>query len=271
MKPKDRVTSALNHRPPVDRVPIFLWFHPDTADRLGKMLEIPSGWVGEAIGNDVRQTWVNNNYAMEGIVHEKDGESHVDAWGIRWVRGYSFNQIAHYPLEHSSPEEVEAYVFPQDQIDQLFEAMDRTAAAQGDCWLGCDVSPCGYEMFWRLRGMETALLDMVERPTLAVEMIERCASFAIRLAEEAYRRYATGLVVDWRRCRISNEPDVQPENLAGNGETCSPARLCGWKGSPLVGGLPLLWGAAPDHPGSDRNGDGCAQSGSSELPWYGYL
>lgn len=193
MNPKDRVTSALNHRPPIDRVPIFLWFHPDTADRLGKMLEIPSAWVGEVIGNDVRQTWVNNNYAMEGIVHERDGESHVDAWGIRWVRGYSFNQIAHHPLAGSSPEEIEAYVFPEDQIDRLFEAMDRTAAAQGDYFLGCDVSPCAYEMFWRLRGMETAILDMVEMPALASELIDRCASFAIFLAEEAYQRYA----LDW--------------------------------------------------------------------------
>ena len=38
------------------------------------------------MGNDVRQVWVGNNYAMEGIVHEKDGETHTDAWGITWVR-----------------------------------------------------------------------------------------------------------------------------------------------------------------------------------------
>jgi len=26
------------------------------------------------------KTWVNNNYAMEGIVHEREGEWHVDFW-----------------------------------------------------------------------------------------------------------------------------------------------------------------------------------------------
>jgi uroporphyrinogen decarboxylase len=174
-------------------VPIFLWFHPETANRLGELLEIPPGLVGEAIGNDVRQTWVNNNFAMEGIVHKKDGESHVDVWGIRWERNYSFNQIAHSPLAGCSPEELKEYIFPEDQIDTLFGAMDQTAARRGDYFLGCDVSPCAYEMFWRLRGMETALLDMVESPSLAVDMMERCASFAIRLANEAYRRYE----LDW--------------------------------------------------------------------------
>ena len=39
--------------------------------------------MAEAMGDDVRQTWVNNNYAMEGIVHENEGESHVDLWGVR--------------------------------------------------------------------------------------------------------------------------------------------------------------------------------------------
>ena len=193
MKPKDRVTAALEHRSPVDRVPMYLWFHPDTAARFGKMLEIPPGLVGEAIGNDVRQNWVNNNFAMEGIVHEKDGEGHVDAWGIRWVRGYSFNQIAEFPLAGSSPAEMLAYVFPDDQLEGLFQAMDRTAAGRGDYFLGCDISPCAYEMFWRLRGIEEALLDIADRPALAAEMIERCASFSIRLADEAYRRYT----LDW--------------------------------------------------------------------------
>jgi len=77
---KQRVHAALR-REPVDRVPIFMWFHPETAVRFGELLGIPPGKVGDAMGNDVRQAWVNNNYAMEGIVHERDGDSHTDAWG----------------------------------------------------------------------------------------------------------------------------------------------------------------------------------------------
>lgn len=193
MKSRDRVINALRHCPPVDRVPIYMWFHPCTATHLGELLEIPAGLVGKAMGNDVLQTWVNNNFAMEGILHEHDGESHVDAWGIRWVRGYGFNQIENFPLANSTPEAVLAYTFPDDQIDSLFAAMDHTAAQQEDEFLGCDISPCAFEMYWRLRGMQPAMLDMVEHPDLAAEMFRRSAGFSVRLAEEAFRRYP----LDW--------------------------------------------------------------------------
>lgn len=193
MKPKERVIAALKHIPPTDRVPIFMWFHPDTAAQLGSLLEIPAGLVGEAMGNDVRQTWVNNNYAMEGIVHEQDGEYHDDVWGIRWMRDYGFNQIIKSPLAQSMPDEVLSYRFPEEHINELFAAMDRVAAQPGDFFLGCDVSPCAFEMYWRLRGMQPALIDMVENPVLATEMMERCARFSAMLAEEAFRRYP----LDW--------------------------------------------------------------------------
>mgnify|MGYP000566119145 CR=1 FL=1 len=78
MTPKERVRKALRKQP-VDRVPVFMWFHPDTARNLAGLLEIPASAVAEAMGNDIFQTWVNNNYAMEGIVHEHEGEGHVAA------------------------------------------------------------------------------------------------------------------------------------------------------------------------------------------------
>jgi uroporphyrinogen decarboxylase len=48
-------------------------------------------------------------------------------------------------------------------------------------------------MYWRLRGMEQALLDMAERPELAAEMFGRCARFASELSEQACRRFE----LDW--------------------------------------------------------------------------
>ena len=59
MTPKQRVHAALR-RQKTDRVPIFMWFHPDTAARLARLLEIRPDQVGLAMGNDMRQAWVNN-------------------------------------------------------------------------------------------------------------------------------------------------------------------------------------------------------------------
>jgi uroporphyrinogen decarboxylase len=192
MKSKERVQAALE-RKQVDRVPIYMWFHPSTAERLASVLEIPAAYVGQAMGNDVEQTWVNNNYAMEGIVHQNDGERHTDFWGITWVKQYYFNQIENHPLVSANREELLNYQFPIENLDFLTKLMEPVASNNEDYFIGCDVSPCVYEMYWRLRGMENALLDMVTQPDLAYTLLGRCADFSAELSRTACQIYP----LDW--------------------------------------------------------------------------
>jgi uroporphyrinogen decarboxylase len=192
MTSRERVHAALR-RQPTDRVPIFMWFHPGTVTRLATLLEVPAAAVSDAMGNDIVQTWVNNNYAMEGIVHELDGEGHIDEWGIGWVRQFSFNQIESYPLAGKSRDEVLAYRFPDDRDEFLLSRMEPVLASRGESFVGCDVSPCVFEMYWRLRGMEDSMLDMAQDPDLAFEMFGRCADFAIRVGEKTCTRFP----LDW--------------------------------------------------------------------------
>ncbi|MBI5091357.1 MAG: hypothetical protein HZB26_02825 [Candidatus Hydrogenedentes bacterium] len=192
MTGKQRVRAALD-RQPVDRVPIFMWFHPSTARHIAELLEIPVARVADAMGNDVRQTWVNNNYAMEGIVHEHGGESHTDVWGITWEKQGAFNQIAKFPLLDATPDELLAYTFPESHLEELLDPMARALIGAEDLFTGVDVSPCVFEMYWRLRGMDTAILDMASQPDVADTMLGRCADFAVLLSEESLRRFK----VDW--------------------------------------------------------------------------
>lgn len=192
MNSKQRVHAALR-REPVDRVPVFMWFHPETAARLARLLEVPPGQVAAAMGDDVRMTWVNNNYAMEGITHERDGEGHTDQWGIRWVKDGPFNQVAEFPLADATPEQVLAYEFPYAHVDELLGNMEPVAAQGGEHFIGCDISPCAFELYGRLRGMGGALLDLAMSPELAGKMLGRCVDFSIALGEGACRRYR----LDW--------------------------------------------------------------------------
>jgi uroporphyrinogen decarboxylase len=192
MTPKERVHAALQ-RKPVDRVPIFMWFHPETTRHLANLLEIPASFVGEAMGNDIRQTWINNNYAMEGIVHEREGDGHLDFWGIQWKKVGHFNQIAHFPLENASREEVLSYRFPSDHREELLSQMFPLLKEAETWFIGCDVSPCVFEMYFRLRGMSNALTDMAIDQELACEMFKRCADFSIELAAQACKRFP----LDW--------------------------------------------------------------------------
>jgi uroporphyrinogen decarboxylase len=192
MTSKERVHAALE-RKPVDRVPIFMWFHPETTVHLAKLLEIPPAFVPEAMGNDVRQAWVNNNYSMEGIVHEHEGEGHTDYWGIRWKKIGHFNQIAEFPLEQATRDEILSYRFPSDHREDLLKQMTPLLRDAEKWFLGCDVSPCVFEMYFRLRGMSNALTDMATDKELACEMFKRCADSSIELAEEACKRFP----LDW--------------------------------------------------------------------------
>lgn len=192
MTSKERVHAALN-RKAVDRVPIFMWFHPDTTRRLASLLDIPPAFVAETMGNDIRQAWVNNNYAMEGIVHEREGDGHIDFWGIRWRKIGHFNQIAEFPLEIATRDEILSYRFPSDCIEELLNQMTPVLDDSASWFIGCDVSPCVFEMYFRLRGMSNALTDMATDKEIACAMFKRSADFSIALAEQACMQFP----LDW--------------------------------------------------------------------------
>ena len=195
MTSKERVHAALN-RQPVDHVPVFMWFHPQTTNRLARLLGVNPGLVGEAMGNDVRQAWVNNNFAMEGIVHANEGDSHTDFWGITWEKVGSFNQILHFPLENAPRDRILDYQFPAAHLEKLLAQMAPALREPERWFIGCDVSPCVFEMYFRLRGMSNALLDMAIDRELASAMLGGCADFSIKLAKAACTRFP----LDWLWC-----------------------------------------------------------------------
>jgi len=189
---KARVHAALS-RQPVDRVPIFMWYHPATSQRLGRLLEIPASRVAEAMGDDVQQAWVSNNHDMAGLELAQEGATHRDIWGIEWVRADGFNQILRTPLGDATPEAALQYEMPVGHMDELLQRMEQLQSGGRDFFIGCDVSPCVFEMYWRLRGMEQGLMDLAMEPDLAATLLARCGEFSRLLAETACERYS----FDW--------------------------------------------------------------------------
>jgi uroporphyrinogen decarboxylase len=145
------------------------------------------------MGDDVRMTWVNNNWAMEGVVHERAGESHVDPWGVRWVKEGDFNQPVGFPLSSASRQQMLSYEFPYGKADFLLHLMDPLLTQKESFFIGCDVSPCIFEMYWRLRGLENAILDIAMDQDLTRAMFEKCAQFILLLS----RRACAEFPIDW--------------------------------------------------------------------------
>ncbi len=192
MTSKERVHAALR-REPVDRVPIYMWYYPETRLQLGELLEIPAEKVLDAMGDDIRQKWVGGNYAMEGIVHDHEGDSHIDHWGIEWVKLGSVNQIKKYPLQNATQDDRLNYKYPYDKIEALLQEMDSILPLADDFFIGCDVSPCAFEMVYRLCSMDDALLNLAADPELSSSMLKDASAFALRLSEIACQRYP----IDW--------------------------------------------------------------------------
>ena len=192
MNSKERVYATLNRTNP-DRVPVWMWYHPETVEVLSKELEIPPQYVTAAFEDDVRQAWVSNNYAMEGIVHKQDGEGHTDQWGIRWVKVGPFNQIARYPLADVTEKEMYEYTFPYTHIPELLQNMNPVVAVKDDYFIGCDVSPCLFELVCRLRNMQNAILDFLVNPDFMDSFLAKSADFAVALSQEAVNRFD----LDW--------------------------------------------------------------------------
>jgi uroporphyrinogen decarboxylase len=208
MTSKERVRAALRKQP-VDRVPIFMWFHPATNDRLASFLGVPPAAVGEVMGNDVRQVWIGNNYAMEGIVHQSDGETHADDWGITWVKEGPFNQILRSPLAKADASDIDAYQFPYNAIPDLVAHCETLRPFTAEWFIGCDISPCLFELLCRVRGMEQAIEDLALQPETAARFFERAAEFSIALGEAACGAFPldwfwTGDDVAGQECLIMN-------------------------------------------------------------------
>ncbi|MCL1909592.1 MAG: hypothetical protein FWG05_01515 [Kiritimatiellaeota bacterium] len=184
MTSKQRVANAIA-RKPVDRVPVFMWFHPETVTRLAETLEIAPRHVASVMGNDVFQTWVGNNHAMEGVQHEHDGERHTDDWGITWERQYGFNQIVNHPLANATDDEIDRYEFPHDRIPALLKNMDAMTPFQDTHFIGCDVSPCALELMYRIFGMERAMLELACDTPAIRRFIGKTADFGVALSVAA--------------------------------------------------------------------------------------
>jgi uroporphyrinogen decarboxylase len=145
------------------------------------------------MGNDVCQAWVGNNYAMEGIVHQHEGETHIDDWGIEWVKEGCFNQIRRSPLQDAGEEEMAGYRFPEPRIEALLDNMRPVMAQAEEMFIGCDASPCAFELMCRVRGMENAILDLAEDSLVTGQLLQRAGEFSLHLAQAACDRFA----LDW--------------------------------------------------------------------------
>jgi uroporphyrinogen decarboxylase len=82
---------------------------------------------------------------------------------------------------------------PRHAIPSLLEHLAALLRTVEDEFVGCDVSPCLFELLCRLRGMDHAAEDLAADPETAGLLLQRAADFGVELSERACAQFP----LDW--------------------------------------------------------------------------
>ncbi len=213
MKHRERVMKALN-RVRTDRCPMQISFTPEFADRLradmrqaGHGVHNPHGHgnayeLERALGEDMLLTsvgWANSYYANE--VYSGGAESYTDEWGIGWQnQPYetrfgpgNYTEMVSHPLADTAA--LDSYQPPDPLRPELYADAERVLQRYKDeYWIvGVTVTTI-FETAWALRGLEQMLLDLVEDPALAEQILDIPYQYHLTAAK---RLAAMGVDMIW--------------------------------------------------------------------------
>lgn len=181
MTPHARVTMALSHQEP-DICPYDLGFDLRTRERLVE-------FTGDA-GFDRD---VIHHFAGVGIGYPETGERldanhYTDAFGVIWEQSIpgELGVVNDPVLKEPS---LKGYEFPSARKPGLFDGFEERVAEAGatERYVTWGIGFSLYERAWSLRGIEGFLLDLVEHPSFAHELLDRICEFNLALIEQAGR------------------------------------------------------------------------------------
>jgi len=206
MTPKERVLATLN-RQPVDRLPIDLWHTPEIAAMLRQHTGAADDFaMWRALGLD-KIVWNFMDYRTEeGDRAGAQSGAGAEAGGQRTMWGVPLKNIqageARYaefgeaPLSgYDTTTSLDHYPF-WPRVDRFdYDAADALAqrAARDYVVIGPWVS--FFEIYCQLRGLERALMDLVEFPDLVDAILDRVESIQTEMMKRFFARSAKHLTL----------------------------------------------------------------------------
>lgn len=178
MTPKERVRRALAHQE-TDFCPYELGIGGELRERLAEVAgpDFDQGAVAH-LG------FVSIGYPETG--QRLDDRHYTDAFGVVWEDSFpgEIGMVREPILKQPT---LAGYAFPPPHVPGLFDSLPEQIAQQPDRYLCWGIGFSLYERAWTLRGIESFLLDMVERPRFADELLDRICEFNLALVDQACR------------------------------------------------------------------------------------
>jgi uroporphyrinogen decarboxylase len=206
MTPKERVLAVLN-RQPVDRLPVDLWHTPEVAATLRQHFGVTDDFVmWRALGLD-KIVWDFMDYRTDaGERAGAQSGAGAESGGGRTMWGVPLKNIqageAHYaefgaaPLAGcETPGSLDSYPWwPKvDRFDyDAAVALAQKAATEYVVigpWVSC------LEIYCQLRGLELAMMDLIEKPDLVAAILDRVEAIQSAMMERFFARAAKYLTL----------------------------------------------------------------------------
>jgi uroporphyrinogen decarboxylase len=179
MTPRERIQAALSHQE-TDFTPYDLGFDLKTRERLVELTgdegfdrEVVSHFAGVSIGYPETGERVDRNH-------------YTDAFGVVWEEALlgELGVVNDPILKEPS---LRGYEFPSAHLPGLFDGFgERVAeAVASERYVSWGIGFSLYERAWSLRGIEGFLLDMVDHPAFAHELLGRICDFNVALIQQA--------------------------------------------------------------------------------------
>ncbi len=175
LTPRERVRRALA-REPVDRLPTQVNVTAALGQRLCNAWGIPPEALAARLDNHLLRLELTFPSRKS-----PDGRVVYDWWGVGWSTETEGYWPVYSPLAESK--DLDRYPWPDPNDPHLLDEAARALASDaGEHFSLPNFGFCLFERAWALRGFERFLLDLVDDPAFAEELLERIAEIQLVLA-----------------------------------------------------------------------------------------
>jgi uroporphyrinogen decarboxylase len=164
-------------REPVDRMPTQINYTMKMGYILARHFGVSFEELPARLGNHLLRVDIAHTRRLS-----EDGTVEYDWWGAGWdtrTEGY-WHSFA--PLKDSL--DLDRFAWPDPGAQGLLDTAVKTIVSQGvDYFVAPNFGMCLFERAWSLRGFDSLLMDMLERPEWVEDLLDRITAVEVALAK----------------------------------------------------------------------------------------
>lgn len=173
---KDRLLAVFNHSP-VDRLPTQVNYTRAMGEALAGHYGVPASELPSCLDNHLVRVDLTHKPKFSA-----DGRTRYDWWGA----GHDTTEEGYFIRDNplATDRDIDAYAWPDPCAPGLLDDAERTIEAQGaEYFIAPNLGFALFERAWSLRGFEQFMMDLVQDPAYAAELLDRITEIQLQLID----------------------------------------------------------------------------------------